>query len=78
MLKPVGMKTFHEYAKLIFLPYIKSNLRKATRVDVVLTVYLPTYHEHIPLLDYSINVNMVWNIMPTSVNKCSVKPTTSI
>ncbi len=64
MLKPVDMKTFHEYAKLIFLPYIKSNLRNAIRVDVIWAVYLPAYQEHIPLLDDSINVNVVWNIMP--------------
>ncbi len=54
MLKPVHMKTFHEYAKLIFVPYIKSNLRNAIRVDVIWAVYLPAYHEHIPILDDSI------------------------
>ena len=41
MLKPVGIKTFQEYATLVFLPYIKSKLRNATRVDVIWDLYLP-------------------------------------
>ena len=40
MLKPVGAKTFQEYSTHVFLPYIRSQLRNATRVDIVWDVYL--------------------------------------
>ena len=35
MLKPVGVKTFSEYAVDIFMPFIASQLRTACRVDLV-------------------------------------------
>ena len=40
MLKPVGAQTFQEYSTLVFLPYIRSQLRNTTRVDIVWDVYL--------------------------------------
>ncbi|XP_014678763.1 PREDICTED: uncharacterized protein LOC106818580 [Priapulus caudatus] len=40
MLKPVGAKTFQEYSTLIFLPYLRAQLRNAIRVDIVWDVYL--------------------------------------
>ena len=41
MLKPVGAKTFQDYAMLVFLPYIKAQLARVTRVDIIWDVYLP-------------------------------------
>ena len=35
MLKPVGAKTFQGYAMLVFLPYIKAQLARVTRVDII-------------------------------------------
>ena len=40
MLKPIGVKTFQEYAPLVFLPYVKSLLRSVTRMDIIWDVYL--------------------------------------
>ncbi|GFO25216.1 hypothetical protein PoB_005172100 [Plakobranchus ocellatus] len=40
MLKPIGIKTFQEYADHIFLPFIKAQLRNVTRIDIVWDVYL--------------------------------------
>lgn len=39
MLRPVGAKTFQDYATLVFLPYIKAQLSKVTRVDIIWDVY---------------------------------------
>ena len=41
MLKPVGAKTFKDYAMLVFLPYIKAQLARVTRVDIIGDVYIP-------------------------------------
>ena len=41
MLKPVGAKTFQDYAMLVFLPYIKAQLARITRVVIVWDVYIP-------------------------------------
>ena len=41
MLKPVGAKTFQDYAMLEFLPYIKAQLARVTRVDIIWDVYIP-------------------------------------
>ena len=41
MLKPVGAKTFQDYAMLVFLPYIKAQLARVTRVDIIWDVYIP-------------------------------------
>ena len=41
MLKPGPAKTFHEYSKCIFLPYIQTQLTKASRVDIVWDEYIP-------------------------------------
>ena len=44
MLKPVGAKTFQDYAILVFLPYIKAQLARVTRVDIIWDqwdVYIP-------------------------------------
>ena len=41
MLKPVGAKTFQDYATLVFLPYIKAQLARVTRVDIIWDVYIP-------------------------------------
>ena len=40
MLKPIGVKSFQEYATHIFLPFIKAQLRNVTRIDIVWDVYL--------------------------------------
>uniref|UniRef100_UPI00358FF46D uncharacterized protein n=1 Tax=Myxine glutinosa TaxID=7769 RepID=UPI00358FF46D len=40
MLRPVGTKTFQEYATLVFLPYIKAQLRNVSRVDIVWDMYI--------------------------------------
>ena len=40
MLKPIGIKTFQEYATQVFLPYVKAQLRNVTRVDIIWDVYL--------------------------------------
>ena len=39
MLRPVGAKTFQDYATLVFLPYIKAQLANVSRVDIVWDVY---------------------------------------
>ena len=41
MLKPVGAKTFQDYAMLVFLPYIKAQLAIVSRVDIIWDVYIP-------------------------------------
>ena len=41
MLKPGSAKTFQDYAKDVFLPYVKSQVDKAQRVDVVWDDYRP-------------------------------------
>ena len=41
MLKPVGANTFQDYAMLVFLPYIKAQLARVTRVDIIWDVYIP-------------------------------------
>ena len=41
MLAPGTTKTFSEYATQVFLPYVKSQLQHASRVDVVFDEYLP-------------------------------------
>ena len=35
MLKPGSARTFQDYAKDVFLPYVKSQVDKAQRVDIV-------------------------------------------
>ena len=40
MLKPMKAKTFEEYANDVYLPFIKRQLRDASRVDVVWDVYI--------------------------------------
>ena len=40
MLKPIGVKTFQDYATHVFLPFIKTQLRKVTRIDIIWDVYL--------------------------------------
>ena len=39
MLRPVGAKTFQDYATLVFLSYIKAQLAKSKRVDIIWDVY---------------------------------------
>ena len=34
MLKPIGVKTFQDYATHVFLPFTKAQLRNVTRIDV--------------------------------------------
>ena len=41
MLKPVGARTFQDYAMLVFLPYIKAQLARVTRVDIIWDIYIP-------------------------------------
>ena len=36
-----AVKTFHDYAKQVFIPYIKGQLQHAKRVDVVWDEYIP-------------------------------------
>ena len=38
---PVGAKTFQDYAMLVFLPYIKAQLARVTRVDIIWDIYIP-------------------------------------
>ena len=40
MLKAIGVKTFQDYAKHVFLPFIKAQLRNVTRIDTIWDVYL--------------------------------------
>ena len=40
MLKPIDVKTFQDYAKHIFLPFIKAQLRNVTRIDIIWDVHL--------------------------------------
>ena len=41
MLKPGPAKTFQQYSKVIFLPYLQSQLTKAERVDILWDEYIP-------------------------------------
>ena len=41
MLKPVGAKTFQDYAMLVFFPYVKARLSRVTRVDIIWDVNIP-------------------------------------
>ena len=46
MLKPTpAVKTFHDYSKQVFIPYIKGQLQHAKRVDVVWDEYTPNNEE---------------------------------
>ena len=40
ILRPVGIKTFQDYAMKVFIPYIQSQLRVADRVDIVWDEYI--------------------------------------
>ena len=40
MLKPIGVKTFQDYATHVFLPFIKVQLRNVTRIYIIWDVYL--------------------------------------
>uniref|UniRef100_UPI00358F6B91 uncharacterized protein n=1 Tax=Myxine glutinosa TaxID=7769 RepID=UPI00358F6B91 len=40
MLRPIGIKTFQEYATQVFLPYVKAQLRNVMRIDIIWDVYL--------------------------------------
>ena len=37
----VLLKTFQNYADLVFIPYVKSQLETADRVNIVWDVYIP-------------------------------------
>jgi len=39
MMKPAAAKTFDEYAQQVFIPYISSQLRSVSRVDLVWDIY---------------------------------------
>ena len=39
MMKPATAKTFDEYAQQLFIPYICSQLRSVSRVDLVWDIY---------------------------------------
>ena len=39
MMKPAAAKTFDEYAQHLFIPYISSQLRSVSRVDLVWDIY---------------------------------------
>ena len=39
MMKPAAAKTFDEYAQQVFIPYLSSQLRSVSRVDIVLDTY---------------------------------------
>jgi hypothetical protein len=39
MMKPAGAKTFEEFAQQVFIPYITTQLRSASRVDLIWDVY---------------------------------------
>jgi len=41
MLNPGTANTFQEYADLVFIPYVTSQLQTADRVDIVWDVYIP-------------------------------------
>ena len=41
MLKPCTANTFQNYADLVFMPSVKSQLETADKVDIVWDVYLP-------------------------------------
>ena len=41
MLKPRGCLTFKDYANLVFLPYVASQLENVDRIDIVWDQYLP-------------------------------------
>ena len=46
MLRPTpAVKTFYDYAKQVFIPYIKGQLQHAKRVDVVWDEYTPNNEE---------------------------------
>ena len=40
MLHPKLSKTFHEYARSVFMPYVLRQLEQVTRLDVVWDVYM--------------------------------------
>ena len=40
MLKPAAVKNFAEYASKIFIPYTFSQFQNASRVDVMVDMYL--------------------------------------
>ena len=40
MLKPCTAKTLQDYADLVFISYVKSQLETADRVDIVWDVYI--------------------------------------
>ena len=40
ILKPGSAKAFKEYSEVVFLPYVQSQLQKATRVDIIWDEYI--------------------------------------
>ena len=41
MVQPRGCKTFQDYAENCFIPYLQTEVRNATRLDIVWDIYLP-------------------------------------
>ncbi len=41
LLQPKACKTFDDYATVVFMPYINSNLQNVNRADLVWDTYLP-------------------------------------
>ena len=40
MFRPIGLKTFDEYAQKIFVPFLEKQLKMHSRVDVIWDVYI--------------------------------------
>ena len=76
LLKPVGLKTFAEYSSEVFSPYISSQIREASRCDIIwhhvldrqLSIPSPSEWGWEKLPDGAVGWSPKWMLLPAVVH----------